>query len=47
MKNSILKTFRSWLPKVKKPETIKSTATIPETPKEIDYKKWFNQNNGQ
>ena len=45
MKTTILKKINSWYPK-KKPEVVKSSTTIPETPSPIDYKKWFNENNG-
>ena len=46
MKKSILKTFSSWRPKGNKPEAGKSSIMIPETPKTIDYKSWWNNYNG-
>lgn len=46
MKKSILKTINSWTPKAKATKQNYNSVTTPETPKTIDYKSWWNENNG-
>lgn len=43
-KQSILSTMRKWSPKTKKPVVEKQQVVVTETPTEIEYKKWWEEN---